>query len=413
MDADKHRLDVMQSYYHFWIEGNLEGTCNVCNASLAMVSITYGYRCFWCTRQLCSVCYSSQLNKDICDGGTLRKIVLPPTAVNTHGAPDDVSKWSIQLPAGVEPLVVFINKKSGGQLGDWITRRFSHYLNPIQVFDLSKGGPKPALELMHRSGVKPYRVLACGGDGTVAWVLQALDQLKLDYTPPVAVLPLGTGNDLARTLGWGGGYAKEELFPILRDIMNGKEVDLDRWKITISAPDKPEPKVVFMNNYFSVGVDAKIALDWHTAREENPEAFKNPGINLIRYGVFSMGALVKSPGDVTSLMEVEVDGMLLKATDLEGILLLNVPSYARGSDPWGNIKDDKYSTPSYSDGLLEVIGFTSVVNLVRCVFLVVSLVVVLLVLMGIVVFGSAGANPNWCSDRYPTRARKRDQDYIH
>jgi diacylglycerol kinase (ATP) len=271
----------------------------------------------------------------------------------------------MKLPKGVEPLIIFINKKSGGQLGDWITRRFSHLLNPIQVFDLSKGGPKPALQLLHRSGVKPYRVLACGGDGTVAWVLQALDELQLDYNPPVAVLPLGTGNDLARTLGWGGGYDKEDVFPILRAVMDGKEVDVDKWKITVTSPANPDPKIYFMNNYFSVGVDAKIALDWHTAREENPDAFKNPGINLLRYGVFSVGALVSSPGDVTALMEIDVDGTILTATDLEGILLLNVPSYARGSDPWGDLKDAKFAAPSYSDGLLEVIGFTSVVNLVR------------------------------------------------
>lgn len=41
-----------------------------------------------------------------------------------------------------------------------------------------------------------------------------------------------------------------------------------------------------MNNYFSIGVDAKIALQFHETRNENPHMFSNQMVNKMWYAKF-------------------------------------------------------------------------------------------------------------------------------
>lgn len=117
------------------------------------------------------------------------------------------------------PILVFLNPKSGGNQGAKLMQKFQWLLNPrqvnfqklkfpisfiiklfkFQVFDLTDGGPQLAIELFKK--VPNVRLLACGGDGTVGWLLSVLDKIPFDPPPAVAVLPLGTGNDLSRSLG--------------------------------------------------------------------------------------------------------------------------------------------------------------------------------------------------------------------
>ena len=68
-------------------------------------------------------------------------------------------------------------------------QKFQWLLNPRQVFDLTDGGPGPAIEMFRH--VPNIKLLACGGDGTVGWLLSVLDKVTIDPPPAVGVLPLG------------------------------------------------------------------------------------------------------------------------------------------------------------------------------------------------------------------------------
>ena len=73
---------------------------------------------------------------------------------------------------------------------------------------------------------------ACGGDGTVGWILSVMDSMTFPRgRPSIGIIPLGTGNDLSRSLNWGGKYKSKPLKKFLMDIGKADKVTMDRWTL--------------------------------------------------------------------------------------------------------------------------------------------------------------------------------------
>ncbi|XP_047332844.1 diacylglycerol kinase 2 [Impatiens glandulifera] len=273
----------------------------------------------------------------------------------------------VNLPPDASPLLVFINTKSGAQNGSSLRRRLNMLLNPVQVFEVSSSqGPEVGLKFF--SGVKSFKVLVCGGDGTVAWVLDAIEKHIFESPPPVAILPMGTGNDLSRVLQWGRGFSSIEgqggLNTFLADINNAAVTMLDRWKVNIMEENSNnEPgKIVqskFMLNYLGIGCDAKLAYEFHTTRQEKPEKFYSQFVNKLRYA--KEGAkdiLDRTCAELPWQVWLEVDGKdIVIPKDTEGLIVLNIGSYMGGVDLWQNDyeHDDSFSLQSIHDQMLEIV----------------------------------------------------------
>uniref|UniRef100_A0AAY4C0P9 Diacylglycerol kinase n=1 Tax=Denticeps clupeoides TaxID=299321 RepID=A0AAY4C0P9_9TELE len=377
---------------HDWVRTESDSCrCEHCHKKIKTLG---GKRCVWCHVTRHDECVS--LGSSECDCGPLKDHILPPWAIYPLVKEEEDSEsfeegeltnmtadgnfLHITPVPQTHPLMVFVNPKSGGKQGERVLRKFQYLLNPRQVFNLSNGGPNPGLYFCRN--LRRYRILVCGGDGTVGWILDAIDRAELVMSPPVAVLPLGTGNDLARCLRWGGGYEGSDLTETLRELERAVVVPMDRWSVRV-VPDNPQDEgdpvpYEIINNYFSIGVDASIAHRFHTMREKNPQKFNSRAKNKLCYFELATSETISaSCKKLNDCLTVECCGVQLDLSNLhfQGIAILNIPSMHGGSNLWGESKKDsegkddrnlpevitdrdmlKMSSQDLSDKRLEVVG---------------------------------------------------------
>ncbi|EPS62071.1 hypothetical protein M569_12716, partial [Genlisea aurea] len=324
------------------------------------------------------------------------------------------------------PVLVFINSRSGGQLGGDLLITYRSILNESQVIDLGKEAPDAVLrrvflnlERLKNNGDEEFapkleknmRIIVAGGDGTAGWLLGVVSDLKLSRPPPIATVPLGTGNNLPFSFGWGKKNPetdRQSVLSFLDQVRRAKEMKIDSWHILmrmrarkeeacdpIAPLELPHSLHAFHRvspsddlnlegydtyrggfwNYFSMGMDAQVSYAFHCERKLHPEKFKNQLINQGTYaklvgkqGWFFASLTHPSSRNIAQLCKVKIMKKPGEWRDLHippsirSIVCLNLPSFSGGLNPWGTpcasrSRDRDLTPPFVDDGLLEIVGF--------------------------------------------------------
>jgi len=136
-----------------------------------------------------------------------------------------------------------------------------------------------------------------------------------------------------------------------------------------SAKRSAEVKTLVMNNYFSIGVDSMVALEFHVRREAMPNLFPHHVINKAWYGIYgikhALVNLTKKP-DLRRVLKLELDGVEVEIPKgVEALIFLQIPSYSSGTNLWGdyNKKKGQRTPPSVCDGIFEVVATKGVMHL--------------------------------------------------
>ncbi|KAK8964927.1 Diacylglycerol kinase 4 [Platanthera guangdongensis] len=336
------------------------------------------------------------------------------------------SRWEDVAPEA--PIVVFVNSRSGGRLGPIVKARLLDLVGNAQVFDLAEMKPSDFLEYglvclekladlgdyCAKSTRQNMRVMVAGGDGTVGWVLGSLDELHAqcrEPIPPTGIIPLGTGNDLSRSFGWGGSFPfawKSLVKRCLFRAATGPISHLDSWHVLVSLsdgeaidiphslrhtgehtftqevegdveaewPDKITCLEGVFYNYFSIGMDAQVAYGFHHFREEKPHLAQSPIANKLIYTGYSCAQgwfVTPCTSDPTlrglnNILRLSIKKInspnwehIRVPSSVRAIVALNLHNYGSGRNPWGSPKPEYllkkgFVEAQYDDGLLEIFG---------------------------------------------------------
>ena len=135
----------------------------------------------------------------------------------------------------VKPRVVIIaNPRAGGGRARDVAIAAQNSLSEsgIQVtLHLSTTREQLRTETAHACESKPAVVLACGGDGTVHDVLQS----TIPTNTPLGVIPAGTGNDIARSLGLPGKTNQKFFQKLAYSIHHHDFESIDASQITVEG----------------------------------------------------------------------------------------------------------------------------------------------------------------------------------
>jgi diacylglycerol kinase family enzyme len=224
----------------------------------------------------------------------------------------------------VEPLLLITHADAGSadQLGPALEVIQEH--TSVEVCETSMPGELDGV--LHRAGSRP--IVVAGGDGSLHAVVATLHRRNDLAGRALGLLPLGTGNDFARSVG------------IPLDPVEAAEV-------LVSATPRPMDLVVdelgeVVVNHVHVGASALASKHGATWKERLGPF----GLGLVGYPVGALVAAVRPP---SLRLHVEVDGEVVTDVDRQVMMI----AIGNGASVGGGTELTPDADPS--DGKLDVL----------------------------------------------------------
>lgn len=195
-------------------------------------------------------------------------------------------------------------------------------------------------EQIRETAEKTKTLIAVGGDGTISTILSVLLESGLADRVRLGLIPLGTGNDLARVLNLYETFVNKGLLFLVRRLVLAKSRPFDIWRVNGDF---------VLANYFSSGIDARIAHDFNSDRSLGKISGKSVLSNKLHYANRFLADRGHRLGKATLALRLENGEW--EERDVSGfrtVIVGNIPSFASGSNP--------FDGADMADGMLGVVA---------------------------------------------------------
>jgi diacylglycerol kinase family enzyme len=238
-----------------------------------------------------------------------------------------------------------INPVSGGGLG---ARVYSHLPEIMASFGYADDTWKAFIIGEDDAAQKTQYLLQCskkiiavGGDGTIGLVL---NQLRMNQSEAeIGLLPLGTGNDLGRTLGIYDVYRQRGLLACVKRLIKASYTEFDLWSVNQSST---------LAAYISIGMDAAILHDFDDARKRGKIPRSTFWYKLYYLSKFFYRMKYNISRPIRLKMNLGSQDLEVSLQGLCCCLIGNISSYSGGAYPFDKNK--------FNDGKLDIICFKGI-----------------------------------------------------
>ncbi len=230
-----------------------------------------------------------------------------------------------------ESICVFVNPQSGNGQG-------AEFVHQITEYDPIITAPDQLKTQVQQNITPGDIVVVAGGDGTISQLIEALFMTDLIDEVKIALIPFGTGNDLARSVGVN---LRDAPAGILESIQSD-----ERQSITVPVWKFSERYFI---NYVGLGIDGAILQTTDRLRAIFP-------VNLLLIKtLFFLSGLRHLNYRIREEVQLSTENNVISLMNKAGVIISNIGYYSGGCSIGSQMTEEEHVSITVLDSIWSYI----------------------------------------------------------